>query len=106
MLRVAGEATRDVRPRLHLRVTHDAPEPAAVAPAVSFPRRVLTGETVDLAPGAAHEWDIALPAPPGRGTFPAVARVQSTGTGRTPDVQPAVVPVSTPDAPPGPLTAR
>jgi len=63
---------------LRLRATNTAAEVMHdVVPEVVYRHRTVVAARVEaIAPGAAHEWRTALPAPPGPGTFPATIRLR------------------------------
>jgi len=106
VLDVSGEASRDAPPHVRLRVTsRDREAVLAVTPELGFQHRVITGDAADLAPGASHEWLLPLPALPGPGTFPVVARVRWAAPGGAAGTVPFVTSVASPDAAPGTVRA-
>src|SRR5881296_3321221 len=109
---VAGQAAAQLRLEaesqvgdvvtLRLRATNAAAEAVHdVVPEVVYRHRTVAAERVAaIAPGAAHEWRTALPAPPGPGTFPATIRLRYTARDGQARSELLVHLVRTPGAPP------
>jgi len=114
---VAGQAAAQLRLEaesqvgdvvtLRLRATNAAAEAVHdVVPEVVYRHRTVAAERVAaIAPGAAHEWRTALPAPPGPGTFPATIRLRYTARDGQARSELLVHLVRTPGAPPSDVRA-
>ncbi len=114
---VAGQAAAQLRLEaesqvgdvvtLRLRATNAAAEAVHdVVPEVVYRHRTVAAErVVAIAPGAAHEWRTALPAPPGPGTFPATIRLRYTARDGQARSELLVHLVRTPGAPPSDVRA-
>jgi hypothetical protein len=86
---------------IHVRATNGTPEPAhAATPTVVFRHRTTAGDSVELAPGATHEWSITLPETPSAGSFPATIRVRHTTPAGESASAVAITLVTAPGAPP------
>jgi hypothetical protein len=88
-------------PTLLLTVANTGTEPATdVVPHVVYRHGTFVGEPAEIAPGARHAWQLSLPAPPGRGTYPVTTRVRYADAGGAARSVPVVALLSTPEAPP------
>lgn len=98
-LHLEANATFADAPMLDLNVANQGDRPAErVVPEVAFQHQRIAGEAAALAPGAQHDWRLALPVPPGPGTFAAITHVRFVEAGGLEGSVPLVVLVTTPAA--------
>lgn len=84
-LRIAASTELRGETALHLAVSNTADEPAEhLEPRATFLGATVRGQPADaLPPGFTTTWDLVLPAPPGRGSYPLVVQLHyADGFGR------------------------
>ncbi len=106
-LRLEAESRVSDGVTLRLRATNTAAEPAedVVSEVVYHHRTVVPERVAAIDPGAAHEWAMTLPAPPGPGTFPVTVRVRWAARDGEMRSEVLVHLVRTPGAPPSDVHA-